>query len=75
MSIHAEPDERSGKRLGARLACAQRHKKARSVERALNPLVEYRGLEQSLRPCGLALVYVALTRSSDFPLNVPQARF
>ena len=45
MSIHAEPDERSGKRLGARLACAQRHKKARSVERALNPLVEYRGLE------------------------------
>ena len=35
MSIHAEPDERSGKRLGARLACAQRHKKARSAERAL----------------------------------------
>jgi hypothetical protein len=142
MSIHAEPDERSGKRLGARLACAQRHKKARSAERALiswwsegdlnnrcaltglrlctsrlrapqifrktchrhvfgaeNPFSGFKssmspwnlksrpkgrlpkfmvvrgGLEQSLRPYGLALVYVALTRSSDFPQSVPQARF
>ena len=48
MSIRAEPDERSGKRLDAHLACAQRQQKRSFVRTTFDHLAEEEGFEPSL---------------------------